>query len=80
MQITDLATFIERKEKEWFARDRKRGYDDEYIAKYWNDEGIVWAVQEYYGSMGCFTEDDISTIKDLFGYYAHDIITLCEEN
>ena len=80
MKITDLATFIEHKKKEWFARDRKRGYDAEYITKYWNDEGIVWAVQEYYGSKGSFTEDDISTIDNLFGYYAHDIITLCEED
>ena len=74
-----LAEFIEAKKQEWFERDRKRGHDEAYITKYWNDEGIVWAVQDYYGSMGEFSEADIETIKEHFGQWAGDVIDLCEE-
>ena len=75
----NLAAFIEAKKEEWFDRDRKRGYYDRAIEKGWNDEGIVWAVQEYHSSMGEFTEDDIKTIEKEFGQWASDVIDMCEE-
>lgn len=74
-----LAEYIEAKKTEWFMLDRERGHDDAYITKYWESEGIVWAVQEYYGSMGEFSEKDIEYIKQEFGQWASDIIADCEQ-
>jgi hypothetical protein len=70
-----LGEFIAEKKKDWMA-DKSRSMEDN--VKYWEDEGIVWAVQEYYGSMGEFTDADIEVIEHCFGQYASDIIDICE--
>lgn len=73
-----LGGFIKAKRKEWFDRDLQRGHDRAYAKKGWEDEGIVWAIQDYYGSMGEFSNADIKTIEKYFGAWADDIINLCE--
>ena len=70
-----LATFLVEKKKEWLADKRKPLME---MVKSWEDEGIVWAVQEYYSSMGEFSDDDIKTIKECFGQWAGDVIDLCK--
>lgn len=74
-----LATFVKAKKNEWFKDGKERGHDKAYDEKYWESEGIVWAVQEYYSSMGEFTEADIEFIEQEFGQWASDIIADCEQ-
>lgn len=72
----NLAAFLVEKKKEWLADKRQPVME---MVKSWDDEGIVWAVQEYHSSMGEFTEDDIKTIEHCFGQWASDIIAMCKE-
>lgn len=65
----DLAEYVAEKKKDYEGLPAWR----------WEDEGIVWAVQEYYGSMGEFSEKDIEFIKQEFGQWASDIIADCEQ-
>ena len=65
----DLAEYVAEKKKDYKGLPAWR----------WEDEGIVWAVQEYYGSTGEFSEKDIEFIKQEFGQWASDIIADCEE-
>lgn len=50
-----------------------------YLNKYgkldwrWYDEGIVYAVQDYYGCTGGFTEDDVEFLKEN-GFISEDFI------
>lgn len=67
----DLAEYVAEKKKDYEGLPAWR----------WEDEGIVWAVQEYYGSMGEFSEKDLQTLDELFGEHtAAEVIALCEEN
>lgn len=49
-----------------------------YIGKpaYLWDEGIVWAIQEYYGSMGEFNNEDWDYIHEMD---MEEIAFMCEE-
>lgn len=75
-----LSTFVKAKKKEWFKEGKERGHTREYDKKYWESEGIVWAVQEYYGSMGEFSEKDVKFIEQEFGQWAGDLIDDCEND
>lgn len=50
-----------------------------YLNKYgkldwrWYDEGIVYAIQDYYGCKGEFTEDDVEFLKEN-GFIPEDFI------
>ena len=76
----DLHSSMEKKKQEWFERDRQRGHNDADIDEDWNNEGAIWAVQEYYGSMGEFSDDDVKALEETFGTLTSEIIDLCEEN
>lgn len=59
-----------------FIEERKKSY----IGKpdwTWEDEGLVFAIMDYYG-MCDFTAEDIECIKEN-GFTIEDIISLCEE-
>lgn len=62
----NLEEFISEKRKEYLG-----------LPTYRWDEGLVWAVQEYYGSMGEFSEEDWKYIKE---NDLEEIAYDCEEN
>ena len=64
----NLESYIRKKHESWIERG-----DSE---KSWNDEGIVWTVQEYYSSMGAFSDDDWKTLENLG---LEEIGEFCEE-
>ena len=66
----DLAEYVAIKKKDYEGRP----------AWMWEDEGMVYAVQDYYGAMGEFSEKDLQTLDELFGNVAAEIIAMCEEN
>ena len=78
-KIENLADYIEARKKDYFDLYHGRGHNKEYTEKYWNSEGIVWTVQDYYSAVGEFTENDKQTIKREFGECASDVIALCED-
>jgi len=53
----DLEEFVASKK----AKVKKGSTED----KYWEDEGIVWAIQDYFGQYGSFSEDDIKYLRKL---------------
>lgn len=63
-----LAEFIVKKHANWIERGSSQND--------WEDEGIVWAIQEYYSSMGEFSEEDWKTIESLG---LEEIGIFCEE-
>lgn len=62
----NLKEFIDEKYKEYIG-----------LPAYRWDEGLVWAVQEYFGSMGEFSEEDWIYIKE---NSLEEIAYDCEEN
>lgn len=62
----NLREFIECKHKEYIG-----------LPAYRWDEGIVWAVQEYYGSMGEFSKEDLDYINETG---LQEIAAMCEED
>lgn len=62
-----------------YVAEKKKDYEG-HPAWMWEDEGILWAVVEYYGSTGEFSEKDLQTLDELFGDDAAEVIALCEEN
>ena len=61
----NLREFIECKHKEYIG-----------LPEYRWDEGIVWAVQDYYGSMGEFSKEDWDYINQMD---LQEIAAMCEE-
>ena len=61
----NLREYIEEQHKEYIG-----------LPDYRWDEGIVWAIQAYYGSMGEFTKEDWDYI-DQMGL--QEIAAMCEE-
>lgn len=58
-----------------FIADRKKEYEG--LPSYRWDEGIVWAMQEYYGSMGEFSKEDWEYINEAG---LQEIAAACEED
>lgn len=52
-QNLNLREYVSKRHEEW------NGNED-----CWNDEGLVWAIQDYYGSMGEFSEEDKIFLKE----------------
>ena len=68
--------------KEMTLEDFIEGRHQEYIRRggpdwLWDDEGIVYAVQDYYGSQGYFSEEDWETLKNMG---LEEVGVMCEEN
>lgn len=63
-----LEDFIEERHQEYI----RRGGPDWY----WDDEGIVYAVQDYYGSQGEFSEEDWETLKNMG---LEEVGAMCED-
>ena len=62
----NLREFIECRHKEYIG-----------LPAYRWDEGLVWAVQDYFGSMGEFSKEDWNYIKE---NSLEEIAYDCEEN
>ena len=62
----NLREFIECKHKEYIG-----------LPAYRWDEGIVWAVQEYFGSMGEFSKEDWDYISEIG---LQEVAAMCEED
>ena len=75
-EYNGLGEYLSMKKQKCLADTRHTMQEN---LKSWEDEGIVWAVQEYYGSMGEFTDEDIEIIEHCFGQWASDVIDLCED-
>lgn len=62
----------------YFIDDRKKGYKGkpEWM---WKDEGLIYAVLDYYGSRGEFTPEDMKTLAMYFGNDMDEILDLCHE-
>lgn len=58
-----------------YVNERRKDYIG--LPAYRWDEGLIWAIQGYYGSMGEFTKEDIDYIKEM-GW--EEIAAMCEEN
>lgn len=58
-----------------YVEERHKSYIDK-PAYLW-DEGIVWAIQEYYGSMGEFSKEDWDYINEMD---LQEIAFMCEED
>lgn len=63
--------------------EQKKFYIDENgnLTKYWIDEGVPWAIQDYHSSRGSvmdFTENDWRACKD-YGWSIHNVCDLCGE-
>lgn len=66
MGLTNLRNYVE-KQKQWYLeKDGKLDWQ-------WHDEGIVYAIQDYYGCKGEFTEDDVEFLKEN-GFIPEDFI------
>lgn len=59
-QNLNLADYVMAKYNEW------NGMEDD-----WEDEGIVWAIQDYYGSMGKFSKEDVEWLN-AYGFIKED--------
>lgn len=64
-QNLNLAEYVSRKHDEWTGKS--------HTLLNWEDEGIVWAIQDYYGSMGEFSEEDKKFLKEN-GFTEEDFI------
>ena len=62
----NLREFIECKHKEYIG-----------LPAYRWDEGIVWAMQEYFGSKGEFSKEDWDYINEMD---LQEVAAMCEEN
>lgn len=62
----NLREFIECKHKEYIG-----------LPEYRWDEGLVWAVQDYYGSMGEFSKEDWDYINETD---LQEVAVMCEED
>lgn len=60
-QNFNLAGYVAEKQTEWIN------------PTHWEDEGIVWDIQDYYGSMGEFSEEDKKFLKEN-GFTEEDFI------
>ena len=58
-----------------FIAEQKKEYEG--LPPYRWDEGIVWAMEEYYSSMGEFSDEDWEYIKEA---NLLDIAVVCEED
>ena len=62
----NLREFIEYRHKEYIG-----------LPSYRWDEGLVWAVQDYFGSMGEFSKEDWDYINEMG---LQEIAAMCEED
>lgn len=62
----NLREFIECKHKEYIG-----------LPSYRWDEGLVWAMQEYFGSMGEFSKEDWDYINETG---LQEVVAMCEED
>jgi len=58
-----------------YVEEQHKSYIDK--PAYMWDEGIVWAIQEYYGSMGEFSKEDWDYINKMD---LQEIAFMCEED
>lgn len=52
--------------------DYNRDHDPDYSIPF-EDEELVWAIQEWYGMMGCFSKGELKFLKDEYGFEDYDL-------